>query len=499
MEQIINYQEVINDFTKKRVLVLGDLMLDAYLKGTSTRLCPEAPVPVVDIYEKTFSAGGAGNAACNLRALGATVAFCSVIGDDLEGDEAVKKLNAIGVVTEGIVRQPGRKTLTKSRIVAGSQVIARIDEGSTDTIDTTALAQLTAYIENCYQDFDAVVLSDYNKGVISPVVRDRLRVLQRNHPVFLAIDSKRLPFFSSLNPSYAKPNYPEAIHLLGLPPLALGRTAQIAERAAQLLATVNAPMLSVTLDVEGSLVVADNQVVVSHTAPLVRNAHVAGAGDSYFSAFLLSYLCSGNPAVSAEIATTMASIAIAKEGTATCSQAELRSHYQLQSKYIATLPELGEICSAYRNSRKRIVFTNGCFDILHSGHVTYLRKAKELGDVLIVGLNTDESIRRIKGKSRPVNSLADRLQVLAGLSSVDHIVPFGDESDDTPMGLIDIVRPDIFAKGGDYLDKELPEASTVEACGGKIVFIDHVPDHSTTRIINRISRISDVPLKEATF
>jgi D-beta-D-heptose 7-phosphate kinase/D-beta-D-heptose 1-phosphate adenosyltransferase len=195
----------------------------------------------------------------------------------------------------------------------------------------------------------------------------------------------------------------------------------------------------------------------------------------------------------------MASIAIAKEGTATCSQAELRSHYQLQSKYIATLPELGEICSAYRNSRKRIVLTNGCFDILHSGHVTYLRKAKELGDVLIVGLNTDESIRRIKGKSRPVNSLADRLQVLAGLSSVDHIAPFGDESDDTPMGLINIVRPDIFAKGGDYLNKELPEASTVEACGGKIVFIDHVPDHSTTRIINRISRISDVPLKEATF
>lgn len=499
MEPTAQYHELINGFANKRILVVGDLILDAYLRGSSTRLCPEAPVPVVDIHKKVFSPGGAGNTVCNLRALGASVVFCTVVGDDREGDEAMRLLEDIGVCTEGIVRHPGRKTLTKSRVMAGSQLIARIDEGSADITDYETSGQLMAYVENSYHSFDAVVLSDYDKGVITPAVRDRLCQLQKSHQVFMAVDSKRLPFFSSLHPSYAKPNYTEAIKLLDLPPLAIGRAAQIGKHADQLLAKVNARLLSVTLDVEGSLVIANGHPLTHYSAPPVRNGEVAGAGDSYFSGFLLSYLCSGNPDISATIATVTASIAIEKEGTASCSQQELRSHFQVHSKYIATLPELAEICSAYRSSGKRIVFTNGCFDILHSGHVMYLRRAKELGDVLIVGLNTDDSIKRIKGSSRPINSLADRLQVLAGLTSVDHIVPFGDEHDDTPVALIGIVRPHVFAKGGDYSKKDLPEAPTVEACGGQIVFLDHVPDHSTTRIINRIARISNAPLNEPIF
>jgi D-beta-D-heptose 7-phosphate kinase/D-beta-D-heptose 1-phosphate adenosyltransferase len=227
-------------------------------------------------------------------------------------------------------------------------------------------------------------------------------------------------------------------------------------------------------------------------APHVTTPHVAGAGDSYLSGFILAYLNSRKSNISAQVATATASIAIRKEGTSTCSQAELKSYFNIHSKFISDFGDLGEISNAYRNSGKRIVFTNGCFDILHSGHVTYLHRAKDLGDVLIVGLNTDESIKRIKGENRPINSLIDRLQVLAGLSSVDHIVPFGSRNDDTPVPLIRIVRPHVFAKGGDYTKEKLPEAETVEAYGGEIVFLDHIPDHSTTRIINRITQVSTV-------
>jgi D-beta-D-heptose 7-phosphate kinase / D-beta-D-heptose 1-phosphate adenosyltransferase len=163
------------------------------------------------------------------------------------------------------------------------------------------------------------------------------------------------------------------------------------------------------------------------------------------------------------------------------------------------MDNLKDLCDGYHHSGKKIVFTNGCFDILHSGHVAYLHKARTLGDVLIVGLNTDESIKRIKGENRPINGLADRLNVLAGLSSVDHIIPFGSEADDTPIPVIGVARPHVFAKGGDYTKEKLPEAETVEACGGEIVFIDHVPDHSTTRIINKISTLTTSEAQPAFF
>jgi D-beta-D-heptose 7-phosphate kinase/D-beta-D-heptose 1-phosphate adenosyltransferase len=213
---------------------------------------------------------------------------------------------------------------------------------------------------------------------------------------------------------------------------------------------------------------------------------VSGAGDTYLSAFVLTYISSGDVVVSTEVATAAATLAVKKESTAICSNAELKSFFNLQTKYIPDVQDLKELCDVYRSEGKRIVFTNGCFDILHSGHVTYLHCAKELGDVLIVGLNSDESIRRLKGESRPINPLPDRLQVLSALSSVDHIIAFGDETDDTPIPLIRTVKPDVFCKGGDYTKDQLPEAATVEESGGKIIFLTHIPDHSTTGIINRI-------------
>ena len=481
--------DVIKAFSGKRILVIGDLILDIYLKGSSTRLCPEAPVPVMDVRERQMLLGGAANTVCNLRALGASVTFCTVAGSDAAGDEAVRLLGDLGVDTTTVIRHPTRKTITKSRVIAGSQLITRIDEGTDGPIDAHTSRKLVHAIERAINDCDAVVISDYDKGVITAPVLGEVHALADKNALFTAVDSKRLSFFSSLHPSYAKPNYLEAVHLLGLPVQASGKVEQISKEAGHLYKKINTPLITVTLDGDGSVVIEHGQPTCVCRAPFISSPQVAGAGDTYLSAFVLSFINSHRAAISAEIATAAAAIAVGKESTASCWQAELKNYFNLHSKYIGTLADLEETCAAYRADGKRIVFTNGCFDILHSGHVAYLKRAKELGDTLIVGLNTDESIRRIKGRDRPINGLEDRLQVLAGLSSVDHIIPFGSEQDDTPVALIRAVRPHVFAKGGDYTKEKLPEAATVEAGGGEIAFLDHVPDHSTTLIINRISRI----------
>ncbi|HEX8038344.1 MAG TPA: D-glycero-beta-D-manno-heptose 1-phosphate adenylyltransferase [Chryseosolibacter sp.] len=481
--------DIIKTFSGKRILVIGDLILDIYLKGSSTRLCPEAPVPVMDVREKQMFLGGAANTVCNLRALGASVNFCTVAGSDAAGDEAVRLLADLGVDPTTVIRHRMRKTITKSRVIAGSQLITRIDEGTEAPIDAHTSRKLVHSVERAIKGCDALVVSDYDKGVITAPVLAELKALAHKNALFTAVDSKRLLFFSSLQPSYAKPNYREAMHLLGTPVQPSGKVEQIRNEAARLHQKINAPLITVTLDGDGSVVIENGRPTYVCHAPFIASPQVAGAGDTYLSAFVLSFINSHRAAISAEIATAAAAIAVRKESTASCWQAELKNYFNLHSKYIGAVADLEETCAAYRADGKRIVFTNGCFDILHSGHVAYLRRAKKLGNVLIIGLNTDESIKRIKGKDRPINGLEDRLQVLAGLSSVDHIIPFGSEHDDTPVALIRAVRPHVFAKGGDYTKEKLPEAATVEACGGEIVFLDHVPDHSTTRIINRISRM----------
>ena len=480
---------IINGFAEKRILVIGDLLLDVYLKGKSTRLCPEAPVPVVDIDDRTVFPGGAANTVCNLKSLGAAVSFCTAVGDDSDADEVIRLMEGMNIDTGGIIRCRGRKTITKTRVVSGSQVIARIDQGSEDFVDADTTGALIKHIKKAYQDCDAVVISDYDKGVISPLLIDELAAMVEKDRKFIAVDSKRLSFFTPLRPSYAKPNYHEAIRLLDVS-AENDRAQQILKYAEQLYHKTMAGILTVTLDQEGSVIVENGRATMAHPASTVSSPHVAGAGDSYISGFVLTYLNCSDPLTSAKIATAAATIAIQKEYTATCLQSELRSHFHINRKLVSDLQDLKDICDEYHRQRKKIVFTNGCFDILHSGHVRYLQQARDLGDVLIVGLNNDESIKRIKGSNRPINGVTDRLEVLSGLTAVNHIIPFGSEGDDTPIPLISIVQPHIFAKGGDYTKERLPEAETVEKFGGEIAFIDHMPDHSTTHIISRIRQRS---------
>jgi D-beta-D-heptose 7-phosphate kinase / D-beta-D-heptose 1-phosphate adenosyltransferase len=479
--------DIIGSFPRMRVLVIGDLILDVYLKGTTTRLSPEAPVPVVDVTETDKYPGGASNTVCNLRALGAQVTYCTVIGEDAHGDEVIQMLDRIQVPNDYVIRDKTRKTMCKTRVVSGHHVITRIDEGTRDSLTDQTAGKLVHAISKAYSECDAVIVSDYDKGVITDRVIETLGNLKRADPKFIAVDSKRLAAFRSLGASLMKPNYDE-IAAFGKFSFLTGRARieQISDQAKNIIRQLNAGCVVVTLDADGSVVLGNDGAISHHAAPVVHAPSVSGAGDTYLSAFTLASLATSDSRLSAEIATAAAFIAVSKDSTSACSSLELTTYFNRQNKYVADISELACLVASYRKLGKRIVFTNGCFDIIHSGHVNYLQCAKELGDVLIVGLNTDESIRRLKGESRPVNSLDDRLQVMCGLASVDHIIDFGSEDDDTPVPLIRVIQPDVFVKGGDYREESLPEAESVRENGGAVVILPHVPDHSTTRIIAKI-------------
>ncbi|HEY9049196.1 MAG TPA: D-glycero-beta-D-manno-heptose 1-phosphate adenylyltransferase [Ohtaekwangia sp.] len=477
---------IIQQFVTKRILVIGDFILDVYLKGISSRLCPEAPVPVVDVDEQTLLLGGAANTACNIAALGAQVSFCSVIGGDAFGRNAMDLLQRAGVGTGNILMVEDRKTIVKTRVMAGNHVLIRYDDGDETAIPAWCEEALIEKILYSISTYDAVILSDYNKGVLTPRIVETLTALRNKQSFFIAVDSKRLSFFRSLKPSLVKPNYEEAMRLLDLPPVAHNRAAQLREYGEDLTIKTQAIITALTLDAEGSLIFERSRPVYRTYTQSVVSPNVSGAGDTYISAFTLASIVGASPAIAASLATAAASVAIRKEGTAVCSIKELLVQFDSQEKFIYDISALEAVADAVKQAGKKIVFTNGCFDILHSGHVSYLEKARSAGDVLLVGINTDESIRRLKGTSRPVNTLADRMKVLAALSCVDYIVPFGSEHDDTPVSLLNVIRPHVFVKGGDYTEDTLPEADTVRAHGGEIVFIPLVPDHSTTIIIDRI-------------
>jgi D-beta-D-heptose 7-phosphate kinase / D-beta-D-heptose 1-phosphate adenosyltransferase len=486
LKQPISYNDIIDRFSSKKILVIGDLILDVYIKGVSTRLSPEAPVPVVDVSEKITVLGGAANTACNLKALSAQVSFCSALGTDAAAEEAIQLLKMWDIDVSGILKHSERATLVKTRVMAGERVLVRYDEGTEHPVNELIEQTLSDVLEESYDSYDAILISDYNKGMLTENMIAVVQRLQRRYQKFLVVDSKRLEFFSTLKPDLVKPNYEEVIKLLNAPHQYSGRPEQIPHLAGDLFDKTQAHYTTVTMDAEGSLVFRENQLVHRSFAPFSASPNVAGAGDTYISAFTLGYISADDIPAAAELATAAASIAVNKAQTSVCFKRELRCYFSQQQKCIYSLERLEETCAAYRVNGKRVVFTNGCFDILHSGHVSYLNQARDMGDVLIVGVNTDESIRRLKGERRPINPLEDRLQVLAGLAAVTHVVPFGDVNDDTPIELIKAVKPTVFVKGGDYTRDKLPEADTVDEVGGEIVFIPLIPDQSTTRIIDRI-------------
>lgn len=471
-------------FEQLRVLVVGDAILDCYVRGTSDRLAREAPVPVVTVESTECAPGGAANLAANVRALGAQVDFLSVVGTDSDAEVLRATLDDAGVHSEHVVMDVSRRTVAKRRIVSGDQILVRFDEGSASPLSSEVEEEVLSRLDVLFPAADVVAVSDYGYGVLTDQVIQRLSELQRRHPRVLVVDPKSVARYSGMGATAIKPNYEAVQPLLGS--LASGhpsRADAVLAAAERLPDATGAHIVAVTLDQDGAVVCERNRPPYRTYSRPVASVRACGAGDSFTAGLALALGADADTPTAAEIASAAAAVVLARDGTSTCSAHDLREHLADVGARLEDAERLAQRLAFHKRQGRCVVFTNGCFDILHRGHVDLLNRAKALGDVLVVGLNSDDSIRRLKGSDRPVNRLEDRAQVLAALSCVDHLVAFDGE---TASDLLEVLRPDVYVKGGDYTQEMLPEAPVIARLGGAVRILPYLEDRSTSGIIARI-------------
>ncbi len=469
----------IPDFTKARVLVAGDVMLDRYLFGGTSRISPEAPVPVVHVRSTEDRAGGAGNVAVNLAALGVRTSLLGIVGQDAEAD-VLKAILARQAIDCRFLQAGNRPTITKTRVQSRGQQLIRLDreEAAVPGDDLSLSGLCAAGLDDC----DAVVLSDYGKGALA----DAAVIINacREAGVSVLVDPKGTDFDRYRGASLLTPNQAEFEAVAG----ASHSDGDMVERARRMLARLELQALVVTRSEKGVLLVAADDEPVFLSAHAREVFDVTGAGDTVI-ATLAAALASGTPMEqAAALANLAAGLVVRKIGVATVTPWELQVALHRLGQGgggLVTEAELLADIGEARERRERVVMTNGCFDVLHAGHVAYLEEAKSLGDRLVVAVNDDDSVRRLKGEKRPINTLADRMAVLAGLAAVDWVVPF---SEDTPARLIGAVLPDVLVKGGDYRPADIAGGEAVLANGGEVRVLAYREGHSSSRIIDKLSQ-----------
>ncbi len=451
-------------------------MLDKYLFGSTSRISPEAPVPIVHVQVTDDRPGGAANVAVNLAALGATTRLIGVVGKDSAADSLESILEARGIECD-FHRADDRPTITKTRVQSRGQQLIRLDqENIAELSDDSLLDSLKAAIGNA----GAVILSDYGKGALTDVTR--MIAACRDAGVPTLVDPKGSDFSKYRGASLITPNQSEFEAVVGV----CNSDEELVSHGNDLLAELELDALLITRSEKGMLLLETGSEPLFLSTQAREVFDVTGAGDTVI-ATLAAVIASGQELSSAAaLANIAAGLVVRKIGVATVTPSEIRVAMHQRGQGGRGLVEKGELLAMVEESRsrdERIVMTNGCFDILHAGHVAYLEEAKSLGDRLIVAVNDDDSVTRLKGKARPVNALQDRMLVLAGLAAVDWVVAF---SDDTPADLISAVLPEVLVKGGDYKPQEIVGAKDVLANGGEVCVLAFRDGHSTTRIINQM-------------
>jgi D-beta-D-heptose 7-phosphate kinase / D-beta-D-heptose 1-phosphate adenosyltransferase len=479
--------DLLDAFPRVRALVVGDVVLDEWLSGGSREISREAPVPTVRVEGRTPQPGGAGNAAANLAAMGARVDLVSAVGSDPAAAAVLDTLGRTGVDRRGLVLVPARRTPVKRRLVVNGQVLARFDEGDVGCLDAAADALVARAVEDCAATADVVLVADYGLGTCAgPQVCSALREIAGHRP--LVLDAHDLRRWVGLRPTVATPNWQEVQPLMA--DESTDRVAAVARSADLLLRATGAGSVVVTLDVDGAVVV-DGGRVQHVPVQRVERAHPAGAGDAFSAALALGLAVGADLGTSVEVAVAAGGAVVRRPGTAVCTARDLRTRF---GSPLVAGEELVRLLAADRAAGRRIAFTNGCFDLLHPGHVQVLQAAARLADVVVVGLNTDSGVRRLKGPGRPVNTLADRASVVAALGGVDHLVEF---DDDAPLALLRAVRPDVYVKGGDHDVDLLPEAELVREQGGVVHTVAYLPERSTSGMIaacRRAAVAAEVPV-----
>jgi D-beta-D-heptose 7-phosphate kinase / D-beta-D-heptose 1-phosphate adenosyltransferase len=466
----------IPDFSRTRILVAGDVMLDRYLFGGTSRISPEAPVPVVHVRKSDDRPGGAANVAVNLATLGVTTTLIGIVGED---DEAVRLESALERNRIGchFSRSDSRPTITKIRVQSRGQQLIRLDR---EEADDTHGPSLVGPLMTLLKDADVVVLSDYGKGALVDVAEMIAACRASGVPVM--IDPKGTDFAKYRGAAVITPNQSEFESVAGC----ADSEEDMVRRAQRMVDDLELDALLVTRSEKGMLLVEGGEEPVFLSTQAREVYDVTGAGDTVIASLAAAHATGANLRTAASIANLAAGLVVRKIGVASVTPSELRValHQRGQGgRGLVTEPELLDLVREARERLEKVVMTNGCFDVLHAGHVAFLEEAKGLGDRLIVAVNDDDSVRRLKGKGRPVNTLADRMAVLAGLASVDWVVPF---SEDTPAQLIGAVVPDVLVKGGDYQVEDIAGAKEVLATGGEVRTLAFREGHSSSRIIDTL-------------
>ncbi|MBE0597871.1 MAG: D-glycero-beta-D-manno-heptose-7-phosphate kinase, partial [Desulfuromonadales bacterium] len=431
-----------------KALVVGDLMLDEYLWGKTERISPEAPVQVVDIARADLRLGGAGNVVNNLVALGCRVEVASVIGLDDDGRRLQEMLGSVSIAGAGLLLDPRRTTGRKTRILASNQQMLRFDRESREPISAEFETRLVAFIRDLAPDLQVILVSDYLKGVLTEALLQAIIAIGRERGIPVVIDPKGNDYRKYRGATVLTPNRKEAQTASGI---AISDEASLRLAGRKLRADLDLEALVLTRSEEGmTLFFRDGRA--EHLPTQAREVYdVTGAGDTVLSFLAAGLGCGFSLSEAAQLSNLGAGIVVAKVGTSTVSPDELLDaaahlHHDSDRK-IRSREALVRLLEGDRQRGRKIVFTNGCFDLLHVGHVKYLQKARKLGDLLVLGLNSDASVRRLKGAKRPLIGEEERAHILAALNCIDYVVLF---DEDTPQELIAALRPDVLVKGGDY-------------------------------------------------
>jgi len=464
-----------------KLLVIGDLMIDHYLWGTCERISPEAPVQVVNVNNESSVLGGAGNVINNLRALGAQVDVISVIGGCEISDELKSLLNDIQVDTQYLITQKDRITSKKSRIIASQQQVVRYDRESTDEISQESQKQILTSFKSIINNYDSVLLSDYGKGVLTFELTQALITLANENGKEVLIDPKGLDYSKYKGAYLLTPNKKEASEATNIN---ISDDSSLAQALTQLKYECDLDVSLITLSEDG-VAIYDNDL---RTHPTVAREvfDVTGAGDTVLASLGFALACNIDIDEAVKFSNLAAGVVVGKIGSATATLNEIIEYESSLNKstsdeHIKSLDEITTLSKELKARGKKIIFTNGCFDILHAGHVRYLETAKSYGDILILGLNSDRSVTALKGEGRPINMQMDRAYILAALEAVDYVVVF---DDDTPYDLIRSIKPHVLVKGGDYKGKEVVGQDIAD----ELKLVQFVDGKSTTKTIEKIQK-----------
>jgi D-beta-D-heptose 7-phosphate kinase / D-beta-D-heptose 1-phosphate adenosyltransferase len=464
-----------------RLLVVGDLMIDHYLWGSCERISPEAPVQVVNVKSESSVLGGAGNVINNLRTLGAQVDVISVVGGCEISDELKALLAYIKVNTQYLITQKNRITSKKSRIIASQQQVVRYDRESSDEISAESQKSILESFERIIANYDGVLLSDYGKGVLTSDLTQSLISIANKHNKKVLIDPKGLDYSKYKGAYLLTPNKKEASEATGIN---INDDSSLDLAIKKLKTECDLDISLITLSEQG-VAIYDNEL---RTHPTVAREvfDVTGAGDTVLASLGFALACCYKIDEAVKFANLAAGVVVGKIGSATATLNEIIEYESSLNKsssdaHIKTLAEISALSKELKSRDKKIIFTNGCFDILHAGHVRYLETAKSYGDVLILGLNSDRSVKALKGENRPINLELDRAYILAALEAVDYVVVF---DDDTPYNLIKAIKPHTLVKGGDYEGK----AVVGQDIADELKLVQFVDGKSTTKTIEKIQQ-----------